>query len=273
MGFLYLKCVTRHLDGHHKLVRWRIVIHGAIDGYSRCITYLKCDTNNEAATVLTFFQDAVQRFSVPIRIRCDHGTENIHVARWMLDRYGTASNPVLTGLSVHNQRIERLWRDVGDAFVRYYKSLFYFMEENNILDPLNEIHLYALHYIYLPRISRSIEEFTLAWNNHPVRTENCRSPIQIWVDGFYQHASSCQRAVQTALNQNDIDFEQYGIDDDGPLPELQTNNHVAIPRSTVQLADEEHTILTLAIDPLVEDNNHGINSFLQVVEMVTHFVT
>ncbi|CAB3999437.1 uncharacterized protein LOC110247927 [Paramuricea clavata] len=215
-----------HLDGHHKLVRWRIVIHGAIDGYSRCITYLKCATNNEAATVLTFFQYAVQRFSVPIRIRCDHGTENIHVARWMLDRYGTASNPVLTGLSVHNQRIERLWRDVGDAFVRYYKSLFYFMEENHILDPLNEIHLYALHYIYLPRISRSIEEFTLAWNNHPVRTENCRSPIQIWVDGFYQHASSCQRAVQTALNQNDIDFEQYGIDDDGPLPELQTNNHM-----------------------------------------------
>ncbi|CAB4012713.1 Hypothetical predicted protein, partial [Paramuricea clavata] len=81
------------------------------------------------------------------------------------------------------------------------------------------------------------------------------------------------RAVQTALNQNDIDFEQYGINDNGPLPKLQTNNHVAIPRSTVQLADEERTILTLTIDPLVQDNNHGINSFLQVVEMVTHFVT
>lgn len=79
-------------------------------------------------------------------------------------------------------------------------------------------------------------------------------------------------AVQTALNQNHIDFEQYGIDDDGPVPELQTNNYVAIARSTVQLADEERTILTLTIDPLVEDNNHGINSFLQGVEMVTHFV-
>ena len=47
---------------------------------------------------------------------------------------------------------------------------------------------------------------------------------------------------------------------------------MAIPRSTVQLADEEHTILTLTIDTLVEDNNHGINLFLQIVEMVTHFV-
>lgn len=26
-----------HLDGYHKLIRWRIVIHGAIDGYSRLI--------------------------------------------------------------------------------------------------------------------------------------------------------------------------------------------------------------------------------------------
>ena len=24
-----------HVDGNHKLIRWRLVIHGAIDGYSR----------------------------------------------------------------------------------------------------------------------------------------------------------------------------------------------------------------------------------------------
>ena len=25
-----------HIDGHHKMNRWKIVIHGGIDGYSRC---------------------------------------------------------------------------------------------------------------------------------------------------------------------------------------------------------------------------------------------
>jgi hypothetical protein len=26
-----------HLDGHHKLIRWGIVIHGVIDGYCRTV--------------------------------------------------------------------------------------------------------------------------------------------------------------------------------------------------------------------------------------------
>ena len=40
-----------HMDGHHKLIRWKFVIHGAIDGYSRLIVFLKCSTNNKSGTV------------------------------------------------------------------------------------------------------------------------------------------------------------------------------------------------------------------------------
>ena len=38
------------LFGYHKLVRWRFVTHGGIDGYSCLIVYLKCSTDNKAAT-------------------------------------------------------------------------------------------------------------------------------------------------------------------------------------------------------------------------------
>ena len=38
-----------NLDGYHKLIRWRIVIHGGIDGFSRLITYLKVSTNNQVS--------------------------------------------------------------------------------------------------------------------------------------------------------------------------------------------------------------------------------
>ena len=48
-----------HIDGHHKLVRWRFVIHGAIDGFSRTVVYLKCCDNNRALTVLKLFVHAV----------------------------------------------------------------------------------------------------------------------------------------------------------------------------------------------------------------------
>ena len=37
-----------HCDGYHKLIRWNMVIHGAIDGYSRLIMYLKVSSNNRA---------------------------------------------------------------------------------------------------------------------------------------------------------------------------------------------------------------------------------
>lgn len=33
---------VRHIDGHHKLIRWRFVTHGGIDGFSRTIVYLRC---------------------------------------------------------------------------------------------------------------------------------------------------------------------------------------------------------------------------------------
>ena len=39
-------CLILNIDGHHKLVRWRFVIHGAIDGFSCTMFYLKCCDNN-----------------------------------------------------------------------------------------------------------------------------------------------------------------------------------------------------------------------------------
>ena len=40
--------------------------------------------------------------------------------------------------------------------------------------------IFCLHYIFLPRINASLNSFQLAWNNHPLSTENSRSPIQIY---------------------------------------------------------------------------------------------
>ena len=48
-----------HIDGHHKLIKYRFVTHGGIDSFSRTIVYLRCSTNNTAPTVLASFADAV----------------------------------------------------------------------------------------------------------------------------------------------------------------------------------------------------------------------
>ena len=41
---------------------------------------------------------------------------------------------MITGSSVHNERIERLWRDIFRVAIFPFYQLFYSMESNNILD-------------------------------------------------------------------------------------------------------------------------------------------
>jgi hypothetical protein len=65
------------------LIRWGIVIHGFIDGYSRLITGLRASDNNSADTVLNLFMCAAQIYGVPSRMRGDHGVENLRVALFM----------------------------------------------------------------------------------------------------------------------------------------------------------------------------------------------
>ena len=122
------------IDGHHKLIRWRLVTHAGIDGYRRLIVYAKCSTNNLASTVFEEFTKAVHTFSLPSRVCSDQGTENVLVAQYMLERRGADRGSIITGPSVHNQRIERLWRDLHSGVTKLYYRLFYFMEEQGILD-------------------------------------------------------------------------------------------------------------------------------------------
>lgn len=148
-----------HIDTNHKLNPWGFVFHGGVDGYSRCITYLRCCTNNRASTALQLFQDAVDLFGLPHRVRGDAGSENIHIAQFMIENKGANRGSFMVGRSVHNQRIERLWAELIRVVSAYFKDLFFFMENVGILDCNNVLHIRALHHVYLPRLNRSVDEF------------------------------------------------------------------------------------------------------------------
>lgn len=77
----------------------------------------------------------------------------------MLNHHGIALKSFLTGLSVQNQRIERLWKDVNTYVTTYFRNYFYYSESLGVLDPLNELHLFTLHYVFAPRINKAISIF------------------------------------------------------------------------------------------------------------------
>ena len=167
----------RSIDSHHKLIRWRFVIHGCIDGFSRLMIYLHCCNDNTSETVRNLFQEKVECFYWPPWVRSNQGMENIGVSQLMLVKFAPENVPQLTGLSVHNQRIERLWRDVVTYIFQHYRDLFEFMESISILDPLNECHLFVVYLIYQPRLDKALKDFISFWNNHKLRTEWALTPM------------------------------------------------------------------------------------------------
>ena len=66
-----------HLHGNHKMIRWHLIIHAAVDGFSCCITYIMCSNYNCANAVLEAFLEGISVFGLPEHVCSDHGGENI----------------------------------------------------------------------------------------------------------------------------------------------------------------------------------------------------
>ena len=67
-----------------------------------------------------------------------------------------------------------------------YYQLFYFLEDEGMLDPFNILHIAALHYVYLLKINEKLELWRNAWSRHRMRTVKS-SPIRQWVSGQLQN--------------------------------------------------------------------------------------
>lgn len=242
-----------HIDGHHKLIRWRFVIHGAVDGFSRTITYLQCANNNRAPTVLDFFREGVSHFGLPDSVRSDHGGENIGVWRYMIVTHNNDHSCILTGSSVHNERIERMWRDVHRCVVSTFSDMFTSLEREDLLGPTNEVDLYCLHHIFFPLISKNLSEFKESWNNHSISSEGSRTPYQLLVEGLSQIVNDHGYEIGGLNNECDIDVSEL------------TNEHVQVPRLSFspchELSQQLEPLKTLVI-------SNAKSSYIRSVETV-----
>lgn len=85
-----------------------------------------CRNKQQSRTVTDLFIRAIEEYGLPSRVRSDKGGENVGVSMYMLEHplRGPGRGSMIVGRNVHNQRIERLWRDVYEGVLYIYYHLF-----------------------------------------------------------------------------------------------------------------------------------------------------
>ena len=147
------------------------------------------------------------------------------------------------------QRIERLWRDVFENCLLLYYNIFYFLEDNGVLELDSDIQLFCLQYVYVPRIQKSLDDFRIAWNHHTLTSAGSYSPLQLWTLGMFHN-------------------QGYSVVDETFLPSNGAG--------TVDASDSEpHTDSDISnnfpnmhavINPLDDSNIHGIDLYAAALE-------
>ena len=132
------------------------------------------------------------------KVRSDRGGENVGVSLYMLQHpmHGPG------GRSIHNQRIERLWRDVRVGVLALYNEIFYHLEECQELDPMSDVDLYCLHYIFIPGINEHLKKWRDGWNRHHIRSAGNKTPHRLYIMGLLNGFGSrgLEQEVLESLN-------------------------------------------------------------------------
>ena len=58
-----------------------------------------------------------------------------------------------------------------------------------LLNPNNDLDIFALHHVYLPLLNHKLEQFKCTWSHHPLRTERNKTPHQLWLSGIMSRSS------------------------------------------------------------------------------------
>lgn len=186
----------------------------------------------------------------------------------MLRHRGSERRSVLVGSSVHNQRIERLWRDMHRCVTVTFYRLFYYLEYHGLLNPIDDVHIFALHYIYLPRINKSLLEFKDAWNSHKVRTEQGLTPSQLFTSGALQ----LRESGLSALDFFDRVTDNYGVEEEGVTP-YDDDEGVEVPPCQLNLSEDQLEELKETVDPLSDGDDFGIGLYERALAFLQSTIT
>lgn len=136
------------------------------------------------------------------------------------------------------------------------------MEDTGMLDVDNEIQLFSLHYVYLPRINQQQGDLVQSWNCHPLTSSNCLSPCQLWVRGMIENVSSGYTATDGFFGEN-LDLTYLN---NMHFPSVESDFVEVNPAITI--SDDDLESLTSDIQPLRNSESWGIDIYLETISFL-----
>ena len=163
-----------HIDGYDKLKPFGFSIHGCIDGFSRRIIWLEvCPSNKNPQVIVNFFLDAAKQLNgIPLRIRCDDGSENsiiepIQIAlRSLDDDEFSGAGSFLIGTSSANQRIECYWSQFRKERPMWWRDFFKDLVNVGMLDIGVPAVTECIRYCFMDILREELTDVALRWNQH-----------------------------------------------------------------------------------------------------------
>ncbi len=176
----------------------------------------------------------------------------------MIEMHNNDPMCVVTGSSTHNERIERLWRDVHRSIL-LFADTFRQMETEGALDPLNEVDMFSLHYVFLPRISRCLSDFQESWNNHSLSSEGNMTPYQLFAEGI---KSATELNILTSTS---VECVQSGEQDE---VHVMSNEPVAVHEVAFSPCTSLVLQLQQTIYPLQSSPDNGKDLYLNKIRLI-----
>ena len=166
-----------HVDGYDKLKPYGFPIHGAIDGYSRRVLWLKVTrTNNNPAVIAKFYHDCIEELGgCPRILTTDPGTENVHIAALQCYLRGSSADD-LAGEKSHryvastaNQRIECWWSSLRRSRTSWWINFFKDLSDNGVYINGDMYHDECLWFCFNEILQQDLDFFRIHWNTHRIR--------------------------------------------------------------------------------------------------------
>ena len=178
-----------------------------------------------------FLEAITKRQIISTVLRKDFGTENSNLRDFQQAlRYNhyddqAGENSFIFVKSTANQRIERFWSHFRRHTLDFFIALFKNMEDLNLLNVKNPIHIEVLRYCFGPIIEHYIKLSKKEWNDHRIRKQNFRNiaggiPNVLYYCPEFHNGVQCGKAVN--LDHVKILLKEYTSEPYLVDPEVKT---------------------------------------------------